>query len=235
MFKIIPLITLAVLFITNTYAQKEIDFVNYKNSQDINFFKKIKNRTLVKEYETQSGNAIKVGDTVVLGSPTSVEMSTRTASGSYGGTARGGVSSSRSTTKKTYEFIQMGKSSGFSSMMVSMGGNSSIMANNSFKNTRVIVKEIKAYHRGSKKKPLYFVMVLGEVNGRAFGINKYLSVMDTELALESGEILLKNRKKTRPEAIKELREAKELLEIDMISKEEFEKLKKELGAIIRGN
>ena len=235
MFKIIPLITLAVLFITNTYAQKEIDFVNYKNSQDINFFKKIKNRTLVKEYETQSGNAIKVGDTVVLGNPTSVEMSTRTTSGSYGGTARGGVSSSRSTTKKTYEFIQMGKSSGFSSMMVSMGGNSSSMANNSFKNTRVIVKEIKAYHRGSKKKPLYFIMVLGEVNGRAFGLNKYLSVMDTELALESGEVLLKNRKKTRPEAIKELREAKELLEIDMISKEEFEKLKKELGAIIRGN
>ena len=155
MFKIIPLITLAVLFITSTYAQKEIDFVNYKNSQDINFFKKIKNRTLVKEYETQSGNAIKVGDTVVLGNPTSVEMSTRTTSGSYGGTARGGVSSSRSTTKKTYEFIQMGKSSGFSSMMVSMGGNSSSMANNSFKNTRVIVKEIKAYHRGSKKKPLY--------------------------------------------------------------------------------
>ena len=235
MFKIIPLITFAVLFITSTYAQKEIDFVNYKNSQDINFFKKIKNRTLVKEYETQSGNAIKVGDTVVLGNPTSVEMSTRTTSGSYGGTARGGVSSSRSTTKKTYEFIQMGKSSGFSSMMVSMGGNSSSMANNSFKNTRVIVKEIKAYHRGSKKKPLYFIMVLGEVNGRAFGLNKYLSVMDTELALESGEVLLKNRKKTRPEAIKELREAKELLEIDMISKEEFEKLKKELGAIIRGN
>ena len=235
MFKIIPLITLAVLFITSTYAQKEIDFVNYKNSQNINFFKKIKNRTLVKEYETQSGNAIKVGDTVVLGNPTSVEMSTRTTSGSYGGTARGGVSSSRSTTKKTYEFIQMGKSSGFSSMMVSMGGNSSSMANNSFKNTRVIVKEIKAYHRGSKKKPLYFIMVLGEVNGRAFGLNKYLSVMDTELALESGEVLLKNRKKTRPEAIKELREAKELLEIDMISKEEFEKLKKELGAIIRGN
>jgi len=235
MFKIIPLITLVVLFITSTYAQKEIDFVNYKNSQDINFFKKIKNRTLVKEYETQSGNAIKVGDTVVLGNPTSVEMSTRTTSGSYGGTARGGVSSSRSTTKKTYEFIQMGKSSGFSSMMVSMGGNSSSMANNSFKNTRVIVKEIKAYHRGSKKKPLYFIMVLGEVNGRAFGLNKYLSVMDTELALESGEVVLKNRKKTRPEAIKELREAKELLEIDMISKEEFEKLKKELGAIIRGN
>lgn len=75
-------------------------------------------------------------------------------------------------------------------------------------------------------------MVLGEINGKAFGVNKYLSVMDTELAIESGEILLKNRKITRQEAILKLKEAKELLEIDMMNKEEFEKLKKELRPII---
>ena len=75
-------------------------------------------------------------------------------------------------------------------------------------------------------------MVLGEINGRAFGINKYLSVMDTELAIESGEILLKNRKMTRDEAIAKLKEAKELMEIDMMTKEEFEELKKELTPII---
>jgi hypothetical protein len=104
---------------------------------------------------------------------------------------------------------------------------------NNLKNTKAIVKEIKAYHRGSKKKPLYLIMVLGEINGKAFGINKYLSVMDTELAIESGEIILKNRKKTREEAISELKEAKELLEIELMSKEEFETLKKKLGPIIR--
>jgi len=75
-------------------------------------------------------------------------------------------------------------------------------------------------------------MVLGEMNGRAFGINKYLSVMDTGLAIESGEILLKNRKMTREEAISKLKEAKELMEIDMMTKEEFEKLKKKLRPII---
>jgi len=109
------------------------------------------------------------------------------------------------------------------------------MADNSLKNTKVVVNEIKTYHRGSKNKPLYVVMVLGEINGRAFGINKYLSVMDTELGIESGEILLKNRKMTREEAIAKLKEAKELLEIDMMSKEEFEELKKELAPIITNN
>jgi hypothetical protein len=127
----------------------------------------------------------------------------------------------------------LGRPAGFGSIINSMNGESDEMASNNLKNTKAIVKEIKAYHRGSKKKPLYIIMVLGEINGKAFGINKYLSVMDTELAIESGEIILKNRKKTREEAISELKEAKELLEIELMSKEEFETLKKKLGPIIR--
>jgi len=231
--KIITIIAVTLIFVTNINAQKELDSLNFKNTQDLNFFKNIKNRTLVKKYTTESGNVIKIGDTIVLGAPTSMEMSTKTLSGSYGRTARGGVSKSRSTTKKTYEFIKMGRPAGFGSIMSSLNGDDAAMASNSLKNSIAVVTEIKAYHRGSKKKPLYLVMVLGEVNGRAFGINKYLSVMNTELALESGEVLLKNRKKTRAEAIQELKDAKELLEIDMLTKEEFELLKKELGPIIR--
>ena len=231
--KLIIFISVTLIFVANISAQKELDSLNFKNTQDINFFKTIKNRTLVKKYTTESGNIIKIGDTIVLGAPTSMEMSTKTLSGSYGRTARGGVSKSRSTTKKTYEFIKMGRPAGFGSIMSSLNGEDAAMASNSLKNSIAVVTEIKAYHRGSKKKPLYLVMVLGEVNGRAFGINKYLSVMDTELALESGEVLLKNRKKTRAEAIQELKEAKELLEIDIMTKEEFELLKKELGPIIR--
>lgn len=231
--KLIIFISVTLIFVANINAQKELDSLNFKNTQDINFFKTIKNRTLVKKYTTESGNIIKIGDTIVLGATTSMEMSTKTLSGSYGRTARGGVSKSRSTTKKTYEFIKMGRPAGFGSIMSSLNGDDAAMASNSLKNSIAVVTEIKAYHRGSKKKPLYLVMILGEVNGRAFGINKYLSVMDTELALESGEVLLKNRKKTRAEAIQELKEAKELLEIDIMTKEEFELLKKELGPIIR--
>ncbi|QXU39994.1 hypothetical protein [Pedobacter sp. D749] len=216
----------------NIYAQENIDLLTYANTQDIIFFSSIKNGAKVKEYITVSKNSVKIGDTLILGTPTSEEMNTRTYSGSYGTKARGGVAQSRSTSKKTYEFLQMGRPAGFGSIMAAMNGNAQSMADNSLKNTSVIVNEIITYHRGSKNKPLYVVMVLGEINGRAFGINKYLSVMDTELAIESGEVLLKNRKMTRDEAIAKLKEAKELMEIDMMSKEEFEKLKKELAPII---
>lgn len=232
--KIITLFALTLLSITSINAQREVDSMTYENTQDISFFKKIKNRTLVHKYITINKNVIKIGDTVILGHPTSQEFNSRTYSGSYGSRARGGIANSRSTSKKTYEFVKMGRPAGFGSIMTAMSGESQIMASNSLKNTKAIVKEIKAHHRGSKKKPLYLVMVLGEINGRAFGINKYLSVMDTELAIESGEVLLKNRKMTRAEAIAELKEAKELLDIEMMTKEEFESLKKKLGPIIRG-
>ncbi|MGM8360487.1 hypothetical protein ACSV4D_01075 [Flavobacterium sp. ARAG 55.4] len=220
------------LSIITMYAQEDINLLTYENTQDINFFSSIKSGSQVKEYLTTSKNSVKIGDTLVLGVPTSQEMNTRTYSGSYGTKARGGVGQSRSTSKKTYEFVQMGRPAGFGSIMTAMGGDAQNMADNSLKNTTVVVKEIKTYHRGSKNKPLYVIMVLGEINGRAFGINKYLSVMDTELAIESGEILLKNRKMTRDEAIAKLKESKELMEIDMMSKDEFEKLKTELTPII---
>jgi hypothetical protein len=231
--KTLNLFTFVLFTIISINAQKEIDSLTYENTQDINFFKNIKNRTLVQKYKTINKNVIQVGDTIVLGSPTSQEFNSRTYSASYGNSARAGISNTRSTSKKTYEFVQMGRPAGFGSIMSSLNGEAQAMASNSLKNTNAIVTEIKAYHRGSKKKPLYLVMVLGEMNGKAFGINKYLSVMDTELAIESGEVLLKNRKITREEAIFKLKEAKDLMEIDMMSKEEFDNLKKELGPIIR--
>ncbi len=216
-------------------AQENITLLTYANTQDINFFTAVKNGTQIEEYITTSKNSVKVGDTLILGSPTSQEVSTRTYSGSYGNKTKVGIADSRSTSKKTYEFIQMGRPAGFGSVMTAISGEAQYMADNSLKNTTVIVKEIKTFHRGSKNKPLYVVMVLGEINGRAFGVNKFLSVMDTELGIESGEILLKHRTMTRDEAIAKLKEAKELVEIYMMSKDDFEKLKKELSPIIVNN
>lgn len=230
--KNILVFTIILLTITSVNAQKEIDYLTYKNTQDFNFFKKIKNRTLVKQYETINNSVIKIGDTVTLGNPTSQEFNSRTYSLGYGTKLRGGISDSRTTSKKTYEFIQMGRPAGFGNVMTALAGEDQIKASINLKNTKAIVKEIRAYHRGSRKKPLYLVMVLGEMNGRAFGLNKYLSVMDAELGIESGEVLLKNRKITRDEAIFKLKEAKELVEIEMMTKEDFENLKNKLRPII---
>lgn len=218
----------------SVYSQKrQLEKLTYKQSQDITFFKKIKNRTLINEYITANNNSIKIGDTLVIGKPTSSESNTRTNTVAAGksniGIAR---SSSRTVNKKTFEFIKMGRPAGFGSIMNAMSGEAEDMAGNNFSGDVVIVKELKAYHKGSKKKPLYVVMVLGEINGRAFGINKFLSVMNTELSLQTGEIRLKNSKMTREEAIAKLKESKELLDLDVITKSEYDILMKKLKPII---
>lgn len=231
--KKILLTSIATLTTIFLFGQRELDSLSYDNTQDIEFFKKIKNRTLVKKYLTQNGNLLKIGDTVILGAPTSQEINSRTYSGSYGNRARAGVSSTRSTTNRTFSYVKKGRPAGFGSIMSAMNGDAPTMAGDDLRNTKVIIKEMKAYHRGSKKKPLYLILILGEINGRAFDVHKYLSVMDTELALESGEVLLLNRKMTRAEAILQLKEAKELYDIEMLTQQEFDSLKKKLAPIIK--
>ena len=215
--------------------KKQLDSLSYSQSQDITFFKKVKNNTKIFNYTTASSNLLKVGDTLTLGNPTSQEVSTRTNTGGVGSNYRASRSSSRSSVNKTYDYVLLGKPAGFGSILMAMSGEAPLMAGVNLKNTKVIVKEMRVRHKGSKKKPLNLILILGELNGRAFGLNKYLSVLDTELALESGEIILGNVKMTRGEAIAKLKESKELFELDVMSKEEYDKIRKELIPIIKNN
>ena len=212
------------------YSQnKYIESMTFEQSQNIDYFIKVKNNTKLGEYITASGNSVKVGDTLIIGNPTSSYSTSNT----VGGGTNIGYGRTKTRYAKEFEFVQLGRPAGLGAIM--SGSEKPAMAGINLSQEVVLVKEMKTYHKGSKKKPLYVVIVLGEINGRAFGLNKYLSVMNTELAIESGEILLKNRKMTREEAIVKLREAKELLDLEMMSQEDYDALKKELSPIIMNN
>jgi hypothetical protein len=199
--------------------------LTYEQTQDSDVFVKIKNNTLLTEYITKSGNSIKVGDTLIIGKPTSSVSTTRGAQG------YGGIIASTSN-RKEFEYIQLGRPAGFGAIMGALGGQAPAMAGIGLSGEIVVVSELKAYHKGSKKKPLSVTIVIGEINGKAFGVNKFLSAMDTEGAIELGELYLKNRKKTRDEAIAELKEAKDLLDLEMMSQEDYDRIKTELTPII---
>jgi len=208
------------------FSQKKyIESMSFEQSQDIDFFINIKNNTKLGEYITASGNSVKLGDTLIIGNPTSSSATSST----YGGGNKIAYGRTKTRFNKEFEFIQLGRPAGFG---VVMSGQDTPMAGINLSKEVVLVKEMKTYHKGSKKKPLNVQIILGEINGRAFGINKYLSVMNTELAIESGEIFLKNRKMTRDEAIAKLKEAKELLDLEMMSQEDYDALRKELSPII---
>ena len=212
------------------YSQnKYIESMTFEQSQNIDYFIKVKNNTKLGEYITASGNSVKVGDTLIIGNPTSSYSTSNT----VGGGTNIGYGRTKTRYAKEFEFVQLGRPAGLGAIM--SGSEKPAMAGINLSQEVVLVKEMKTYHKGSKKKPLYVVIVLGEINGRAFGLNKYLRVMNTELAIESGEILLKNRKMTREEAIAKLREAKELLDLEMMSQEDYDALKKELSPIIMNN
>tara|TARA_B100000427_G_scaffold228874_1_gene192219 strand:+ start:959 stop:1645 length:687 start_codon:yes stop_codon:yes gene_type:complete len=208
------------------FSQKKyIESMSFEQSQDIDFFINVKNNTKLGEYITASGNSVKLGDTLIIGNPTSSSATSST----YGGGNKIAYGRTKTRFNKEFEFIQLGRPAGFG---VVMSGADTPMAGINLSKEVVLVKEMKTYHKGSKKKPLNVQIILGEINGRAFGINKYLSVMNTELAIESGEIFLKNRKMTRDEAIAKLKEAKELLDLEMMSQEDYDALRKELSPII---
>jgi len=222
---------------SNSYSQKQaIEKLTYEEANSIDYFIKIKNNTRVLEYITQDGNSLKVGDTLILGRPTS-ESSISTTYG--GGASRGTVSAGGARTKtrvnKEFEFIRLGRPAGFGNVMSAMNGEGASMAGVSLAGEVVKIDEIKVAHKGSKKKPLRLILIMGEINGRAFGINKYLSVLDTDLAMSYGEILLKNRKMTRDEAIAKLKEAKDLMDLGLMSEEEFKSMRSELQPLIIGN
>ena len=222
-----------IILVFNTFSifsqNKFIASMSFEQSQDIDYFIKVKNNTKLGEYITASGNSVKVGDTLIIGNPTSSYSTSNT----VGGGTNIGYGRTKTRYAKEFEFVQLGRPAGLGAIM--SGSEKPAMAGINLSQEVVLVKEMKTYHKGSKKKPLYVVIVLGEINGRAFGLNKYLSVMNTELAIESGEILLKNRKMTREEAIAKLREAKELLDLEMMSQEDYDALKKELSPIIMNN
>lgn len=91
-------------------------------------------------------------------------------------------------------------------------------------------KEVKVDHIKVFKRAAF--------SGKAFvafkGYGLVPCYIDYEAALESGEILNAAEPMGREEAIKRLKEAKELLELEMMTQEEYDALKKELGPIIKG-
>jgi hypothetical protein len=208
--------------------------ISFEQTQNSDIFQKVRNGTTVTKYVTRDGLEIKVGDTLYLGYPLSNQSRTVT-DGTNFGTSSYGKAVSRTTSRKTYTSIIYGKPGGFGNVMLAMNGDSPTGVGSEMRGTAILIKEMKLMHRGSKKKPLGVSVLFGEINGRAFGMNKYLSCSDIESSIIDGEIIPANMPMNREEAIAKLKEAKDLMDLDMMTKDEFDALKEELSPVIMKN
>ena len=201
--------------------------LSYEQTQDISYFKKIKNRTSYFSYTTQEGITLSTGDTLVLANP-----STNSSNGNAF-IFENGSAQLDSKDQKSYEFIQYGKRLILRNNQFFSNQSPDAYPTNRLSGERVIIKEIVAIHRGSRKKPLAVYFVVGEQNNRSFGFYKHLTIADVENAISYGEISLLNGPLTRGEVIAKLKEAKELLDIEIISQEEYDETKSKLSVIIK--
>jgi hypothetical protein len=164
----------------------------------------------LKSYTTKSGDNLKLGDTLVVGKPSN---SNNLQSNQY---------INGKTNNHTHIFLGTTASMAF-------GG--AFFANENMTGDKMIITEIKMGRNG-KKHPYYIVCSFNKVGGGSFLNIKKLARADIEKALDSKEIINPKAKMTKEDALKKLKEAKDLLDVEMITKEEFENLKLKLKPII---
>ena len=221
-----------VLFVslsTCLFAQGEIERLTYADSQYSKIYLNIKNNTKVLKYISANGSELKIGDTLILGVPSGTATTTTVAGGSEGTV---GVARANSKSKSVFATILMGKQIGFGTYISTLSDDSNVTAKANMQGEIVVIADMRVYHKGSSKKPLALAVLLGEPNGRAFGLNKYMSINDYEKSVLAGEILTKNAPLNREQAIAKLKEAKDLVDLGLMDAAEYEKLKTELTPII---
>ena len=203
------------------FSSPQLEKIVYSQTQDINYAKNIKNNTTVKSYETKDKHLIKVGDTITIG--TAYNKKGRNILGDlFSNIATGNI---KGTTKEP-DYLP-----------------------HSYNGQKVIIESIYVMHEkyngynplyNRKEMPLYVLVYAKRPKVQNVNIknistalsHKRITIVDIEKAFSLGEVINPVQKINREEAIKKLKEAKDLYELDLMSKSEYEKLRLELTPII---
>ena len=190
--------------------------LTYDQTQDISFVKKYKNNTAIDSYKTKDGLTISIGDTLTIGNAV--------------------INRKRYMFHDVFSHIVIGKVKGLNNKEFRY-------LPHNYSGSKVVVKSIFVTHEKfigyklfpkRKEMPLYVSLFVTEYKN---GISKIFShsrktILDVEKALSSGEIVNYDSSLSKEEAIRKLKESKDLMELDFLSKEEYEKLKEKLTPII---
>ena len=190
--------------------------LTYSQANDIKITKRYKNNTAINSYTTKDGLTISVGDILTIGNAV--------------------IERKKYMFHDVFSYIVAGKAKG-------VDNSNFIYLPHNHSGSKVIVKSLFVTHEkftgyklwpNSKEMPLYVSVF---VTAQKKGFSKILSqsrktIIDIEKALSSGEILNPNAPLSKEEAIKKLKESKDLMELDLLSKEEYEELKERLIPII---
>lgn len=196
--------------------------LTYTQANDITIAKQYKNNTVIDSYTTKDGLTIRVGDTLTIGNAV--------------------IEREKYMLNDVFSHIVIGNTKGTANKEFTP-------LPHKYSGSKVIVTSVFVTHKkvtgyklwpNRKEMPLYvsvFVKNPKVAMNSVKGFAKMLShsrktIVDIEKALASGEIVNSNSPLSREEAIKKLKESKDLMELELLSKEEYIKLKEKLTPII---
>jgi len=206
------------LFISTSSSAGEL---TYKQANDIEFSKQYKNNTKFDSYITKYDVKIQIGDTLTIGNAVIKRKSQKYKVGDI------------------FENIFIGNIGGrdmqnYEHLPYDYSGN------------KVIIHSIYVNHKmytgynpfkNRKETPLFVCLFVKPIKDGSIisTILTYprMTIFNLEESLESEEIVNSNPLLTKSEAIRILKESKDLMELDMLSEEEYLKLKSKLTPIIK--
>mgnify|MGYP006096750369 FL=1 len=209
-------ICLSSVFSVSSQTKYAGDTITYQNANELSYAKNFKNFNDFKVALLADGNYISIGDTIMIGKPGTND--TR-----FSAVAGQGIS-----TKSTFTTLSFGSPVGGALMASLTNDDGKLLA--SWSETEMIVHRIFVNHtKYSRNSTLNIGVIMKELDG-----NRKATTTSVHGSLKMGEVYLLNRMMTRQEAISKLKESKDLLDLEMISQEEYDALKIELTPIIRG-
>ena len=204
------LFILAISSFNLSIAQKlsEIDTLKYEQMSDKENAKNYKNGMDIKVYIASDKNSYKVGDTIVLGNPT-------------------GEGQSAFSKKRNFEYLFYGKPAG-----VLLKGVRKI--EEQYKDYKLTIEKMQL-NKGLGLENYVFFYVKPLKNSDFTVLDTYITVTMVDNAITKGEIrpLKSTRPMTREEAVELLKKKKEELDLEIITKEEFDKIREQLTPIIK--
>lgn len=208
------------LFPTMVFCQQKT--IEYKQTKDIEFTKNYKNYQKIQSYTTKDGFEIKKGTELTIG--------------------KAEIDKEKYRVHDCFKYITVGKS-----RKTNQEKHKRLSHRN--KGNKVVVQDIFVTHikennklwTSRKNTPLYISLYVknpntgigsGSIKSAIIGTSTR-TILDIEKAIEAKEIINPSGKIRKEEALEKLREAKDLLELEVITKKEYEEIKKEMTPYIK--
>lgn len=173
---------------------------------DPNITREFRNGEKISEFILKDGTIIKEGSKLVMGKP-------------------------RNPLTLVYDYVYVG----YMSLLSEMVSPSATLTGN-YDGLPVTVDYLKVYKRKlSRSSEIQVYAFVYNPSQTSLTGDKYRTITDLELGISGGEIINPNAALTREQAILKLKESKDLLDLGLLTQEEYNKIKAELTPIIMKN